>query len=67
MLNMPSNTPRPGRHPVRATLRSLGSATLLLAMAEASHAAGTLPAPLETIPLLLAAALGVVLLRGLRD
>ncbi len=42
-------------------------AACALCLAQASHAAGATPAPLETIPLLLGAALGVVLLRGLRD
>lgn len=52
---------------VQATSGRVASCAIALCAAQAGHAAGGMPTPLDTIPLLLGAALGVVLLRGLRD
>ena len=52
---------------VRAMSSRAASCAIALCFAQAGHAAGATPTPLDTIPMLLGAALGVVLLRGLRD
>ena len=59
-------------HPLRAALAQamssrVAQSAIALCFAQAGHAAGATPTPLDTIPMLLGAALGVVLLRGLRD